>query len=51
MSPSEAGVAVPAAGRRPLLVSYGGGHANIMIAVTAELARRGRSYDLLGVPG
>lgn len=49
MSPSEAGVAVPAAGRRPLLVSYGGGHANIMIAVTAELARRGRSYDLLGL--
>jgi hypothetical protein len=33
---------------RPFLASYGGGHAQILIALAAELDRRGRGYDLMG---
>ncbi|MGX7951275.1 hypothetical protein ACWPM1_01805 [Tsuneonella sp. HG249] len=34
---------------RPFLVSYGGGHAQIIIAIASELDRRGRAYSLLGL--
>jgi len=34
---------------RPLLISYGGGHANIMIALARELTRRGAAFDLIGL--
>lgn len=34
---------------RPLLLSYGGGHAVVMIAVARELSQRGVPYDLLGL--
>ena len=34
---------------RPLLMSYGGGHANIIIAVARELTRRGVAFDLIGL--
>ena len=34
---------------RPLLLSYGGGHANIIIAVASELARRDVAFDLIGL--
>lgn len=34
---------------RPFLASYGGGHAQILIALAAELERRGRDYDLMGL--
>jgi len=36
------------AASRPFLASYGGGHAQILIALAAELDRRGRGYDLMG---
>jgi hypothetical protein len=34
---------------RPLLISYGGGHANIIIALARELQRRGCVFDLIGL--
>lgn len=34
---------------RPLLLSYGGGHAQIIISIAAELDRRGQPYHLLGL--
>lgn len=34
---------------RPLLLSYGGGHANIMIALARELAQREVGFDLIGL--
>ena len=34
---------------RPLLLSYGGGHANIIIAVARELTRRGTAFDMIGL--
>lgn len=34
---------------RPLLISYGGGHANIIAALAHELVRRGIAYDLIGL--
>ena len=34
---------------KPLLLSYGGGHANIMVALARELDRRAVPYDLLGL--
>ena len=34
---------------RPLLISYGGGHANIVIALAHELERRGLGFDLIGL--
>lgn len=36
-------------GGRPLLFSYGGGHAHIVVALARELDRRGIGYDLLGL--
>jgi hypothetical protein len=35
--------------RKPLLFSYGGGHALIIISVAQELGRRGVEYDLFGL--
>jgi len=43
------GTPAPDQARRPLLLSYGGGHAQIIIAVAAEMDRRGIAYDLLGL--
>jgi hypothetical protein len=34
---------------RPLLISYGGGHANIIAAVAHELVRRRVAFDLIGL--
>ena len=34
---------------RPLLISYGGGHANIIIALAQELTRRGTAFYLIGL--
>jgi hypothetical protein len=42
-------VAAESIAGRPLLLSYGGGHAQIIIAVAHELARRGRSFSVLGL--